>query len=74
MAHASSTDEGPAAEPSLWKDPFAWYAMKSIRRPRTVFACAWLVILLMVGAGLPQFEQTESSDSIGRARTEFHFA
>eukprot|EP00227_Mantoniella_beaufortii_P017292 CAMPEP_0197575398 /NCGR_PEP_ID=MMETSP1326-20131121/809_1 /TAXON_ID=1155430 /ORGANISM="Genus nov. species nov., Strain RCC2288" /LENGTH=1027 /DNA_ID=CAMNT_0043138157 /DNA_START=288 /DNA_END=3371 /DNA_ORIENTATION=+ len=59
MAHAAP-DEGD--DPSLFKDPFAWYAMKSIRKPRTVFACAWFVILLMVGAGLPQFEQTESSD------------
>lgn len=49
-------------EPTLWRDPFGWYAMKSVQRPRAVFCAAWTMIILMCGAGLPLFEQTPTSD------------
>ena len=42
--------------PGMWSDPFGWYAVKSVRRPRLVFACAWGLIFLMTAAGLPLFE------------------
>ena len=48
--------------PGMWSDPFGWYAVKSVRRPRLVFACAWGLIFLMTAAGLPLFEQTPNSD------------
>jgi len=53
-----------ADEPSLWRDPFAWYSLKSIRRPRQVFAAVWLVIFLMVGIAYVPFSNgvTPSSD------------
>jgi hypothetical protein len=51
-----------AAEPGFWKDPFGWYAVKSVRRPRTMFASAWFIIILLTAAGMPMFEQTPNSD------------
>ena len=51
-----------AAEPGFWKDPFGWYAVKSVRRPRTMFASSWFVIILLTAAGMPMFEQTPNSN------------
>jgi|AntAceMinimDraft_1070359.scaffolds.fasta_scaffold01814_3 hypothetical protein len=49
-------------EPRLLSDPFGWYAMHSHRRPRVLFFGAWLIILVLCAAGLPQFSMTEDTD------------
>lgn len=36
--------------------------MKSVQRPRLVFATAWAVIILLCAAGAPQFKQTETTN------------
>ena len=53
---------GDADVPSVLRDPFGWYAVKSVQRPVTVFVSAWAVIVLLCAAGLPLFEQTPNSD------------
>ena len=58
-AAAAATD---SSTPTFLKDPFGWYAEKSVRIPRTMFFTAWTIIILMCAAAVPQFEQTETSD------------
>ena len=61
---AVAASASPAAElaPSFFKSPIGWYAVKSVQRPRLVFATAWAVIILLCAAGAPQFKQTETTN------------
>ena len=58
----------PTHEPSrqkpagVFSDPFGWYAERATRRPRLMFFCAWTFVIALCAAGLPYFEQTESSE------------
>ena len=60
QAQAQARDDD--APPTFRNDPFGWYALKSVERPRLVFCSAWFVIILLTAAGLPMFKQTETTN------------
>ena len=61
-AQALTQTRDDDAPPTFRKDPFGWYALKSVERPRLVFCSAWFVIILLCAVGFPFFEQTESTN------------
>ena len=62
QAQAQAQTRDDDAPPTFRKDPFGWYALKSVERPRLVFCSAWFVIILLCAAGFPLFEQTETTN------------
>ena len=62
QAQAQARGQDDDAQPTFRNDPFGWYAVKSVERPRLVFCSAWFVIFLLCAAGMPLFEQTENSN------------
>lgn len=62
QAQAQARGRDDDAPPTFRNDPFGWYAVKSVERPRLVFCSAWFVIFLLCAAGMPLFEQTENTN------------
>ena len=62
QAQAQAQTRDDDAPPTFRNDPFGWYALKSVERPRLVFCSAWFVIILLTAAGLPMFKQTETTN------------
>ena len=59
---ASTASLSDDVAPTFRSDPFGWYAVKSVQRPRLVFASAWFFIILLCAAGMPLFKQTETTN------------